>query len=472
MKKEYKNLIRNTSIFALGTFGSKVLVFLIIPLYTHILTSSEYGIVDLITSSVSLLIPFSTLLIYEAAIRFLIGRDSDEKTTFNNSFFVFLIGCFFAMFLSPIILHFLNLSRYYIVFNALIILTSYTTIFGQYLRAVKDNWGFSLSGIIHSFFTVLLTLVLLLILKKGINGYLMALVISQALSGLFIFFRCKTLNNIDFKSINLTVLKKMLIYTLPLVPNNLMWWIMNAGDKYVINYYLGTSSNGIFSIAYKIPTILTMLFSIFMQAWQVSAIEEKGSQNVFYKNVFTTIMCLLIVCSSFIIFGIKPLSKFVLGADFNESWMYVPLLCIATLFNCFSTFAGVVYIVKKDSKNSFYTTFIGATVNICLNLILIRFFGLFGVVLGTIIGYLLVMILRFKDYKNYFNVSLIDSKFILSIIIIIIDAITYTFIEGPIKYCISFIIMVVILYISKDCFANFLNMIKENFFHKKIKHRL
>ena len=164
MEKKYKKLLKNTSIFALGTFGSKLLLFLIVPIYTHILSTSDYGTIDLITATVSLMLPFTTLLIYEAAIRFLIAKEYSEKEVFNNCIFMFFTGSLLSICISPIILHFLELSKYYLIFVCLIILTSYTTIFGQYLRATGDNWGFSISGIINTFATVTLNLFFLLII--------------------------------------------------------------------------------------------------------------------------------------------------------------------------------------------------------------------------------------------------------------------------------------------------------------------
>lgn len=466
MNKKYKSLLKNTSIFALGTFGSKILVFLIVPIYTYVLSTEDYGTIDLITSSINLLIPFTTLLIYEAVIRFLVGRECEEKVAFNNSVIIFLAGSLLSIILSLVVLQVLHLTNYYIAFLILIILNSYTTIFGQYLRAKGDNWGFSISGIINTFFTVFFNLFFLLVAKKGILGYLYSLIISQVISGIYIFYKCDSFKNFDLKAINFKVLKLMLIYTLPLIPNNIMWWIMNAGDKYVINYFLGVAENGIFSIAYKIPTMLTVIFSIFMQAWQVSAIEESGEEtrNNFYKNIFDTIMLLLTLCTSIIIIVVKPLFEIAIGNNYITSWRYVPLLCVGTLFNCLSTFAGVVYIIKKDSKSSSFTTFLGAIINLFINFILIKMIGLFGVAVGTVIGYLVVMLIRFKDFKRYFGISLIDLKSIITLMILVLDALLYTFIDNNFRFVCAGICIIIVVCLSKKELKAFCDIVR-----KKIK---
>lgn len=469
MNRKYKKLFKNTSIFAIGTFGSKILVFLIVPIYTYVLSTEDYGTIDLIISSINLLIPFTTLLIYEAVIRFLVGKECQKKVAFNNSMAIFIVGSIFSIAFSIGILYVLHLTNYYIIFTILLILTTYTTIFSQYLRATGDNWGFSIAGVINTFFTVMFNLFFLLVAKKGILGYLYSLIISQALMSIYVFVRCDTFNNLSPKLIDLNILKKMMFYSLPLIPNNIMWWIMNAGDKYVINYFLGAASNGIFSISYKIPTILTTIFSIFMQAWQVSAIEEssENSRNDFYKNVFDTILFLLVWCTSIIIIIIKPLFENIIGSAYTISWKYVPMLCIGTLFNCLSTFAGVVYIVKKDSKTSFFTTFIGASINLLTNFILIKKYGLFGISIGTTLGYLTVMLIRLKDFKKYFGNSLINLNNIAILIILLLDALVYTFVDNDFRFACATICMIILASLCKDKIRKCFNIIKGNLLEKK-----
>ena len=448
MNNKYKKLAKNTSIFALGTFGSKLLVFLIIPLYTHILTTDDYGKIDLFTSTISLMLPFTTLLIYEAAIRFLIGKEYDEKIIFNNCILVFIWGVLLSLIVSPC-LYIFNMGEFAFIFFFLLVLSNYYTVFGQYLKASGNNIAFTISGIINTSSTVFLNLLFLLVFKLGVVGYFYSLMLSYFISGIYIFLKCNTLKLLNFKSADIKSLKEMLKYSMPLVPNNLMWWIMNAGDKYVINFYLGDSANGIFSLAYKIPTILTMLFSIFMQAWQVSAIEERADKkrNDFFKKIFDLLSLILIIITLFIIIGIEPLFNLIIGNDFITSYKYVPLLCVATLVNCYATFAGVVYIITKDSKKSFNTTFFGAITNLFFNFILVSKIGLYGVAVATILGYFTVMILRFNDSKKYLNISYYSSKLFISLVVVLIVSILNIFLSGIFELISSIISMIIIIYL-------------------------
>ena len=74
-------------------------------------------------------------------------------------------------------------------------------------------------------------------------------------------------------------MKEMLVYCIPMIPNSIMWWITDASDKYMIAFFVGVSSNGIYALAKKIPSVLSMLHSVFFQAWQLSAVEESEAKD-------------------------------------------------------------------------------------------------------------------------------------------------------------------------------------------------
>ena len=283
MHKKYKSLLKNTAIFTVGSFGSKVLSFLIIPLYTYVLTTSEYGQVDLFSTAISLMIPFSTLLIQEALIRYLSSGEIDSCTAVNNSMLVFIFGSVFTILMCPFYANGLQIKSYVYIYIVIMILNTYTGIFTQYLRADGKVVCFTISGLISTVVLLASNVIFLIILKLGIYGYFYSMLLAQVCVAIYITISGKIISQLNFKKVNMKILIRMLKYSIPLVPNSLMWWIMSAGDKYIINYYMGDSANGIFSIAMKLPMILSMLYNIFMQAWQLSAVEESESSD---KTVF------------------------------------------------------------------------------------------------------------------------------------------------------------------------------------------
>ncbi|MDK0796559.1 oligosaccharide flippase family protein [Clostridium perfringens] len=455
MHKKYKSLLKNTAIFTVGSFGSKVLSFLIIPLYTYVLTTSEYGQVDLFSTAISLMIPFSTLLIQEALIRYLSSGEIDSCTAVNNSMLVFIFGSVFTILMCPFYANGLQIKSYVYIYIVIMILNTYTGIFTQYLRADGKVVCFTISGLISTVVLLASNVIFLIILKLGIYGYFYSMLLAQVCVAIYITISGKIISQLNFKKVNMKILIRMLKYSIPLVPNSLMWWIMSAGDKYIINYYMGDSANGIFSIAMKLPMILSMLYNIFMQAWQLSAVEESESSDktVFYNNVFLAISFIMIIFTSIIIIITEPLFKLVMSVSFSEAWKYVPLMCIATIINCFATFAGTVYIVSKKSIGAFYTTAIGAIINLVTNFMLIKWLGLQGVAIGTILGYLIVMIIRMYDAKKILRMNFDIVRLSASLILLFIESILILNINNVFKYIttLSCLIIIIIFY-KKEIF--------------------
>ena len=449
MDLKYEKLIKNIVIFTVGSFGTRILSFLIIPLYTFVLTTEEYGKIDLFVTSINLMLPFSTLMIQESLIRLIPTNEIDKKVAITNSVVVVIGGVLLNFFLIPFYKYGLNFGEYTFLFIIILSLNIYNTVFSQYLRAIEKNIGFIVFGFLNTLIMLSCNILFLLYFKFGMIGYYYSIFISQLVCAFYLSIYNNIFKNFNIKDIQFSKLIIMLKYSIPLIPNNLMWWIMGAGDKYILNYFLGDSANGIYSISMKIPTIISMIYNVFMQAWQFSAIEENNSKDnkIFYQNVFSIISSIIILVTSVINLIVYPIFLFFLNEAYLSAWNYVPIICIATIFNCSSTFAGVTYIVMKNSSRAFITTFLGVLINIIFNFILIKYIGLYGVAIGTAIGYLTVMCIRFFDMKKAQNISLNSKKFSISILILSIEVFFLINIENKIKLLIIEIFVIIIIFI-------------------------
>lgn len=421
----YNKLAKNTVIYAIGNFGSKVLSFLIVPLYTYVLTTEEYGSVDLFTTTVGLILPFITLSIQEALMRYMLGKEVSGETAVSNSFFIFLLGTLVSVLFMPIYLLVFKSGQNLGLFYAFLIASSFTQIFSQYLRSSGNMISFTVNGIIVTVTTLISNLLLLLVFKMGMKGYLLSLLFAQIVSALYIIIKGRIIKQVRIRYFDKVILKEMLRYSIPLIPNSLMWWAMAGGDKYIINYFLGDSANGIYSLAMKIPAIINMVYAIFYQAWQMSAIEEQRSedQDVFYTNIFKATNALLSISVVAIIICVKPLYLWVMNSDFKGAWQFIPVLSLAAVISCYGSFFGVIYAVNKNTKMASVTTFIGAVVNIGFNLTFVQFLGLHGIAIGTLIGYLVVAVIRAKDTYKEIQIGFDTPRLITTMGILTIQAI-------------------------------------------------
>ena len=125
------------------------------------------------------------------------------------------------------------------------------------------------------------------VLNMGPTGYLLAIICADGLSALFLFAVTKTWRFLDFKRFDTKLLKKMLRYALPLVPASIFWWITNASDQFFVAAMLedGTSWTAVLGASYKLPTILSIVSTIFTEAWQISAFTDGTDSPVSYTHL-------------------------------------------------------------------------------------------------------------------------------------------------------------------------------------------
>ena len=419
MESKYNKLIKNTAILSVGEFANKIMHFLIIPLYSYVLTTEEYGQIDLFTTSISMLLPVMTLQIQEGLLRFVLGKETSKEKAVGNCWLIFLLGSTVILLLFPVYVLVYESIVLATIFTALVLMGGFNTIFIHYLRVSDRMVEYAAKGVLGTFVNLLFNVLFVLVLRLGMNGYLYAMLISRFVGICYLLRICDLGQFLHVRYADKQVLKQMLKYSIPLIPNTLMWWVMSSGDKYVINYFLGDSANGLYSMALKIPTILALLYSFFSQAWQMVAIEEHGSadRKEFYEKIYKITNALLILMVSGIVLLVRPLYEIVLHERFTPAWVYVPLLSVSMVFSCQSRFFGVVYTTTKRTHKAFITTVWGAVLNLLFNFILIKPLGLHGVAIGTCLGYMTVVCIRGYDMRKEirfsFDVKRLSASFII-----------------------------------------------------------
>ena len=410
MNEKFKYLFKNIGFLTIGQFGTKLLSFFLVPLYTNILTTSEYGIYDLFTTTVNLLIPILTLNISEGIAIFALDKETDKAEIMNVALrYAIRGGLIVTVFV--VVIKKMNLletmNDYWFFLPILFFFTILSTIFSEFARGLEKVKELSIGGLIGSGTMIVLNVIFLVILKLGMLGYFLATIIGLLIQIICLFFLCEIWKYIK-KAINRDLKNEMKEYTVPLIANSIGWWINNSSDKYVVTVICGIVENGIYSVAYKIPSILNIIQSIFAQAWSISAIKEfdsKDSKGFFslmysYYNYILTIMCSLII-----IFD-KFMASFLYAKDFYVAWRYVPFLTISIIFGALSGFLGGFFGAVKNSKIFAKSTIISAIVNTLLNLTLVRFIGALGAAVATMVCYYLVWIIRYIDVRKYIAIKI------------------------------------------------------------------
>ena len=394
---KYKRLGKNIFLLLTGNFVTKILSFLMVPFYTSILTTSDYGTADLISTTVLLVLPFFSLLMDEAVMRFALDASKEKKQVFTIAMSVSTVGFLLAMFVSPIVLLFDSLRPYYWFVVLYYVSLWIYNIFSNYVKGLDKVSIITIAGIIHTFFYLGINILCLAVLKWGVYGYLLSISLSNLIAAIFLFFSCKLYRCFfSIKKIDYTLVKDMVKYSVPMIPDYISWWINNASDRYIIALFYGTSVTGIYSVAYKIPTLLNSLTSIFSSAWKISSVDNFGSEESinFYNRIYKLYSGFLLIAASGLILITKVLAKILFAKEFFLAWKITPILILAYVFSAQAIFLGSIFTASKKTKTLFFSSMAGAIVNVAFNFILIPWFEGTGAAIATTIGYFTILVMN------------------------------------------------------------------------------
>lgn len=451
MDRKYKKLFSNTIVFSIGTFSSKILVFLLVPFYVHFLSDAEYGVVDLITQTANLLIPLVSLGIASAVLRFGLDQSSDKKAVFSTGVAAILIGFLLFLLTVPILLQIQIIGEYTLLLLFYVFIGCFRLLCTNFVRSLQYVKLYSFDGILCTVLVITFNILFLMRFGWGIQGYVLATICSDSCSVLFLTLAARLYRYLDFRRIRASVYRPMLRYCLPLIPANIFWWITHVSDRYMVTYMVSEGANGLYAIAYKIPTMITIVSTIFMEAWQLSAVVEKNDPELpgFFSNVLSYYQSFVFLCGSGCILFCKVLiTLLTLGQpDYYVSWRYVPALIIATCFSCFVTFLGSVYVVEKKSMVSFLTTLLGAAINVLLNLLLIPYFGANGAAVATASAYISIYLVRAYTTRRMIPMQFGFGKTFLNTLLLAVQM-AVTLAEIPLWYLVSGVIFLLVMVIN------------------------
>ena len=426
MNQQEMRLLNNTIIFAIGSFGSKVISFLIVPMYSYFIDTESFGIYDLIITTVMMLTPILSLQMSDGVYRWLIDEPDNKGEIISSTIKLLLLCILIATWIYYVWLTFVNFSFAVETWMYTVTTIIYSVV-QQMIRGLRENKLYSFTGILYTVIHLMINLLGLTVLNSGIRIlFYSSSIASTVCCGIFLH-KLKITETIKIKS-NIKLLRKIIRYSLPLIPNTICWWVVNSIDRYMIRFYLGPDANGIYSMSTKYPAIVTMITGIFYMAWQESAIKEYNTpnRNQFFSAVFNKYNKLLfstvIICIPFI----KYFIMMAMEQSYKVSWKYTGFIMIGCSFSALCSFLGIGYNISKDTKNALYTTFIAAITDVVLNLFLMKQYGLQIASFSTLVSYVLLFAIRLIDCKKYFILEIRWKEFtILSCGSIVVFAVSF-----------------------------------------------
>lgn len=475
----YVGLINNILIFAINAFATKLITFLLVPLYTYFMSAGEYGITDMSLTVISLCMPLATLSIADACVRYIIDDRCRSSDYVFIGFSITLISVILIGFLSPLLdlSIFGGLGNYKSFFVIAYASSAFLQFCGEVVRGLGNIKIIPVCAGISSIVTCVSAVLLIGVFRAGIIGYFVSVSLGP-LIGVFIYATIGKVGNIVIAGASSIIhcesvtsyfrdmFCPMLRYSLPLIPNSLFWWIGTSINRFFITGMLGISASGLFAAAGKIPNLLNTAYSVFQQAWQLSAFQESRNDgiDIFFSNVFIVLQATMTIFCALLSMFAPGLAGFFLQGEFYVSWTFIPILLLANIFNVFNAYFGTIYTSTMHTSYIMRTTLIGAISCVVLTPVLIPHFGIIGACIASAASNMIIFIMRAFDSRKYIRFRIYWIPFVTTLLLLIVQALVTCiqpfFWKLISLLCASLILLIQVLVLLKLLRKHRVNLIK------------
>lgn len=412
-----QRLIRNTVIYAIGNFATKLLSFLLLPLYTVYLTPHDYGQVDIFFIYIQVIIPIFTCQIAFSSVRYLFDNEdfNSQKHIISNAFFVELIGMT-AFVICIGIFWLITRCEYTLYIVSLVVSSSFFMLFQESIRGLKKNSIYAMVGVISSVVQIVCNISFIVGLGMRSKALLISPIIAYIICLSVMIILVNYNKYISVQEVKLSTIKKMLQYSIPLVPDAICWWLLLGFGRVFLSYSHGLASVGIYAVANKFPSILAMVYSIFNLAWQENAYLAYGKddRDLYYSSIYNALIK-LILCALIIALPVtKIIAPLMLGDAFDTAYLYIPVLYISAVLSMLSSFYGSGFESAKKTNGILISTLVAMCTNLICNLALTPKFAILGVALSMVIAYLSLFILRIIRSRQFMTIK-VEKKIVIKL---------------------------------------------------------
>lgn len=406
MANRAKYLFNNTLIFAIGNFGTKLISFFLVPIYTYTLSVADYGTADLVTTVSFVMAPMLTLNLSDAVLRFPLDKRGNDNQILTVGIVALLFAHLAGLLMIPLARQFSNTANFATLMYLYCVTSATSSMMQAFLRGLEKLRQFAFSNILCTACTAGFNILFLVVFDWGVSGYLLAYVLAFLVTAIYSAFASGSFGRLCHLSFDKKLFMEMFKYAIVLMPSTFMWWIINSSSRVIVTAMLGAAANGILAVAYKIPSIISVIANTFTQAWSYSAIREDDSEDrdQFTSNVFDKLMLSAGLLTLALMMVIRPVTMFYVSPEYACAWQFSSWLLLGNFLLTIGNFLGAPYTVHKDSVGYLVTTAVGAVLNVVLMIALIPLFGLYGSVVATCLGYLSVVVFRYFHTRKYVRI--------------------------------------------------------------------
>lgn len=463
MNDAKKGLLGGTFVYFIGNAAVALLQLIMLRFITGNVDTSGYGYYDNIVKIDNLITPILTLQISDAVFRNVLkGDEKEKKTSITNGSLIILLGIIITA-IGVYAVNFLFFSVSHCILVILYIISTNIFSFYQKLaRAVGANLSFVKSNLLKAFLYMVLQIVLIQFFKLKEESLFIATILSTTICLIYLELKIQVRKNISFSTLDLKYLKSMMAYSIPLVPNTMLWWFSSSVNSIYISAKISLDANGIFSAAGKFSSLIAMAASVFNLAWQESAIKEYGKEdgkaffNDVYKMFYRLICCSVIICI--------PIMQLLLPHMIDKSYYkaidYAPILVIGAGFSATYGFFGQMYGATGRTSGAAITTIWGVVTNVSIILIFTKYFGLWAPTFAVVGSGFVIMIMRYFQFKKIMDLRI--TLELLGLLVCIVLAVLLFYLGNTVvSFVYSLFSVVLSIYVNRSLIFDIWKLIYE-----------
>ena len=458
-----KDLLKNTGILFIAKTSTQIVSFFLLPLYTALLSTEQYGQLDIYSSLVMIVLPIVTLQIEQAIFRFLVGKEDDQtRTTVISSAAITLLLSTIIITVIYIILAAVLKFEYstplYFYYFAMML----SAVLYQVCRGFGQNATYGFATFLISLTTILLNILFIAVFHMGVLGVIISTSFAHFLGSTYMFIRTKSYKYIRFGSADKGLSKELLVYSVPLIFNQISSWAINYSDRVIILNYLGIGINGIYSVSNKFSNILIAFFNVFNLAWTENVVKNIDDSDV--SKYANKIISLTATTYFIIITGIVNLLPFLfnifVNPKFADAYNHVPILLAAAAFSGIAASLGSVYVAYKKTKNVGITTMLAGVINIVVHLAFINFIGLYAASISTVVSFFALFVYRYINIQSFFKIKVDWKQVTPGVVIFVVSSVAYYLRNNPL-IILGFVINIAhIMFLLKRNKHDLINLVK------------
>lgn len=461
--KDLWKFIKSSGIYFVGTVLTKLISFLLLPLYTSYISPADYGVYDLYNAYISFLCSVLFLDIWAGIMRFMYDYTGEEKKK--------PISCGLSIFSISSILYTAVLIVAFTLFDieypwllfAYGILMNLQTLVGYIARGFGKNVLYTAAGLIGSIVTIIFNIVLLVNFKMDYSALFIASCIGYIVNIVIVVFGVKVPHVFSMKNFDKQLFKEMLRFSLPLCLNSVAYWFLTSYNRVAISAELGTEANGYYAIAGRFGSMITLFTTCFQMAWQELAFAKSAKENdndSFYSvaiNSYIKSMGCGLVLMIPVIYIIYP---FMINDSYNGGKELIPLYLMGTILSTISSFLGNTFSAIKKNYLLFVTMLVGSVANVASVHLLLPVIGIQASNVALMLGFALITITRIVLLKKEMRLDIEYSSVILLLIMFVMVSICYLNFGMLYNFIALLIAGVLTLYLFRDIIKELLQRVK------------